>query len=100
MKLPDTSFVHRSDMTPSERIHMAEADLDRAIQRESRRAMEVSSLDEMLGEMLDEMREIANLKTCNPICRRRIMAMVLRTEKDIASIFRGVEYVRRRRSPD
>lgn len=100
MKIPDTAFIHRSDMTANERLAMMEGELHRTIERESRRAMEVSSFDEMLEEVIIELREIAELKLCSAPVRRRMMALALRTEKDIKSIFDGREYERRRRRAD
>lgn len=100
MRVPRTSFVHRSDMTVNERLTLVETELDRAIERESRRAREICSLDEMLDEILDEMRDITELKLCTGPIRKRVIALVLRTEKDIEAIFGGREYERRRRRDD
>ncbi len=87
-------------MTVRERLTLVEGELGRAIERESRRAMEVSSFDEMLDEVIMELREIADLKLCSGPVRRRMMALALRTEKDIKNIFDGREYERRRRRED
>lgn len=100
MRIKDTSFMHRSDMTLNERLQYAEIQLGKAVERESARAMTAASMDEMIDEIIDELREVAYLKTCNPIIRRRLMAMVLRAEKDLARIAEGAEYVRRRRRED
>jgi hypothetical protein len=100
MRVPDTSFVHRMDMTVRERLTVVEGELGRAIQRESRRAMEVSSFDEMMDEVIAELREIAELKLCSGPVRRRMIALALRTEKDIKGIFDGREYERRKRRAD
>lgn len=100
MRIPETSFVHREDMTVTERLTLVEGELGRAIERESRRAMEVSSFDEMLDEMIMELREIAELKLCSGPVRRRMIALALRTEKDIKNIFDGREYERRKRRED
>jgi hypothetical protein len=100
VRITDTSFLHRSDMTVNERLKYAEIQLDKAVERESVRAMTAASMDEMIDEIIDELREIAYLKTCNPIIRRRLMAMVLRGEKDLKKIAGGEEYVRRRRRED
>lgn len=99
MRIIDTAFRHSSDMTANERLQMAEIQLGLAIERESRRAIEAASFDEMVEEMLMEMRELAGMKTCNVIVRKKLVSMVLRAEKDVRKISEGVEYVRRRKNP-
>jgi hypothetical protein len=100
MRIIDTAFRHSSDMTVNERLQIVEIQLGKAIERESRRAIEAASFDEMVSEMMMELRELAMLKTCNTVVRKRIVALVLRAEKDVRKISEGVEYVRRRKSMD
>lgn len=87
-------------MTINERLQVLELELHRSIARESRHACAAGSMDEMISDLIIELRDIAGLKMCNTVVRKNLMRIVLRCEKDIAAISSGVEYVRRRRSPE
>jgi hypothetical protein len=92
MKIYETSFVHKMDMTPRERVQHAENQLARAIERERIRACAAASMDDMIREMVFSLRQILPMTSLGLPAKKRLTGIILRAEKDRLHIADGGEY--------
>jgi hypothetical protein len=92
MKIYETSFIHKMDMTTRERVQHAENELARAIERERIRACAAASMDDMIREMVFSLRQILPMTSLGLPAKKRLTGIILRAEKDRLHIADGGEY--------
>jgi hypothetical protein len=90
----DQTFVPLSDMALKQRCDFLQMELDRTIERESRRALEASSLHELFLETIDQVRFLASLGHVHPIVSRNMKNMADKHMKMLREIENGKEFTR------
>jgi hypothetical protein len=92
MRIANETFIEQKDMAPDALITYLSSSLDRAIVRESKRAREAASLDDLLRDLLVELADIETLTSCAGPARKHISRVIIRTQKSMEEIARGKEY--------
>jgi hypothetical protein len=95
MKVAQT-FVPLSEMALKQRCEFLQMELDRTIERESRRAREASSLHELFLDTIDQVRFLASLGHVHPMVARNMKNMADKYMKHLREIEDGKEFVRRK----
>lgn len=95
MKVAQT-FVPLSEMALKQRCEFLQMELDRTIERESRRALEASSLHELFLDTIDQVRFLASLGHVHPLVSRSMKNMADKYMKHLREIEDGKEFVRRK----
>lgn len=90
----EQTFVPLSEMALKQRCEFLQMELDRAIERESRRAIEASSLHELFLETIDQVRHLSMCGHVNPIVSRNMRNLADKAMKVLKRIEDGTDWTR------
>jgi hypothetical protein len=94
MKVAQT-FVPLSEMALKQRCEFLQMELDRTIERESRRACEAASLHELFLDTIDQVRVLASQSHVHPRVSKNMRNIADKYMKHLREIEDGKEFVRR-----
>jgi len=90
----DQTFVPLSEMALKQRCEFLQAELERTIERESRRAVEASSYHDLLMETLAEIKFVSTLGHVHPIARRSLVNLIDKTKRHLREVESGKSWER------